>query len=128
MTRLVPTILVVEDDEAFRSVLVTASDQRGSDVQRAHPMVSQLRRWRELEATEPSTAIVVLTGHGSIATPLEAVRLGAVHYLTEPTDADRVLAVFDMGLAARPCDLLSGRTPEARSSAWSGTSAVPARA
>ena len=60
---------------------------------------------RELKAIDPSTAIVVLTGYGSIATALESVRLGAVHYLTKPTDADRILAAFEHGLAARPRDL-----------------------
>jgi two-component system response regulator RegA len=128
MTRLVPTILVVEDDDAFRKVLVTALDQRGYDVQGVSdgesalrvarkespemavvdlrlPDLSGLDVVRELKAIDPSTSIVVLTGYGSIATALEAVRLGAVHYLTKPTDADRVLAAFEMGLAARPRDL-----------------------
>ena len=41
---------------------------------------------RELKAIDPQTAIVVLTGYGSIATALEGIRLGAVHYLTKPTD------------------------------------------
>ena len=38
--------------------------------------------------------MVVLTGYGSIATALEAVRLGATHYLTKPADADEILAAF----------------------------------
>jgi len=36
----------------------------------------------------------VLTGYGSIATALEAVRLGARHYLTKPADADEILSVL----------------------------------
>lgn len=60
---------------------------------------------RQLKAIDEATAIVVLTGYGSIATALEAVRLGAMHYLTKPTDADRILAAFQHGLAARPRDL-----------------------
>ena len=56
---------------------------------------------RELKEIDPATAIVVLTGYGSIATALESVRLGATHYLTKPTDADRILAAFEHGLAAR---------------------------
>ena len=47
-------------------------------------------------------SIVVLTGYGSIATALESVRLGAIHYLTKPTDADRILSAFEHGLASRP--------------------------
>jgi two-component system, response regulator RegA len=60
---------------------------------------------KHVKAIDPSTSIVVLTGYGSIATALESVRLGAVHYLTKPTDADRILAAFQHGLAARPRDL-----------------------
>jgi two-component system response regulator RegA len=69
------------------------------------PDQSGLEVVRQLKAIDDSTAIVVLTGYGSIATALEAVRLGAMHYLTKPTDADRILAAFQHGLAARPRDL-----------------------
>ena len=128
MSRIVPTILVVEDDNAFRAVLVNAFEERGyeaqgvadarSAIEAAHrespemavvdlrlPDQSGLDVVRELKAIDASTAIVVLTGYGSIATALESVRLGAMHYLTKPTDADRILAAFQHGLAARPRDL-----------------------
>ena len=45
--------------------------------------------------------MVVLTGYGSIATALEAVRLGARHYLTKPADVDEILAAF---ARERPAD------------------------
>lgn len=126
--RILPTILVVEDDNSFRAVLVSALEARGYDVvgvsdaasaiataKRDSPEMavvdlrlpdeSGLDVLRQLKAIDPTTAVVVLTGYGSIATALEAVRLGAVHYLTKPTDADRILAAFERGLAARPRDL-----------------------
>jgi two-component system, response regulator RegA len=128
MTRIVANVLVVEDDNAFRTVLVHAFTQRGYDAQgvpdaasaisvaqRESPEMavvdlrlpdqSGLDVVRALKAIDPSTAIVVLTGYGSIATALESVRLGALHYLTKPTDADRILAAFQHGLASRPRDL-----------------------
>src|SRR6185295_7738062 len=43
---------------------------------------------------QPTLQIVVLTGYGSIATAVEAVRLGAVDYLTKPCNADRVDDAF----------------------------------
>lgn len=46
---------------------------------------------RELSAAQPGLPIVVLTGFGSIANALEAVRLGARDYLTKPADADQIL-------------------------------------
>jgi two-component system response regulator RegA len=128
MSRIVANILVVEDDNAFRKVLVNAFRDRGYEaegvpdaaaaIQAAErespemavvdlrlPDGSGLDVVQRLKAIDPSTAIVVLTGYGSIATALESVRLGAVHYLTKPTDADRILAAFQHGLAARPRDL-----------------------
>ena len=126
--KLLPTILVVEDDDAFRAILVQALEARGYDVRGVADAGSALAAARqdspemavvdlrlgsesgldvvrELKAIDSSTAIVVLTGYGSIATALESIRLGALHYLTKPTDPDRILAAFERGLAARPRDL-----------------------
>jgi two-component system response regulator RegA len=128
MSRIVPSILVVEDDNAFRTILVNAFRDRGYEANGVADAESAIRTAerdspemavvdlrlpdqsgldvvRQLKTIDPSTAIVVLTGYGSIATALESVRLGAVHYLTKPTDADRILAAFQHGLAARPRDL-----------------------
>ena len=44
---------------------------------------------------DPHLEIIVLTGYGSIATAVEAVRLGARDYLTKPCHTDRILAAFD---------------------------------
>ncbi|MGE0448747.1 MAG: response regulator transcription factor [Vicinamibacterales bacterium] len=138
--RILPTILIVEDDNAFRAVLVSAFEARGYDVigvpdaemairtaRRESPEMavvdlrlpdqSGLDVLRQLKAIDPTTAVVVLTGYGSIATALEAVRLGAVHYLTKPTDADRILAAFERGLAARPRDLPL-KTPSLEQVEW----------
>lgn len=128
MSRIWPTILVVEDDSTFRSVLVNGLGDRGYEVHgapdaktainAAHrespemavvdlrlPDGTGLDVVRELKAIDPSTVIVVLTGYGSIATALESIRLGALHYLTKPTDVDRILAAFQHGLASRARDL-----------------------
>jgi two-component system response regulator RegA len=43
---------------------------------------------------DPHTRIVVLTGYGSIATAIEAIKLGATFYLTKPADADQIIAAF----------------------------------
>ena len=50
---------------------------------------------RSIKLRHPGTKIIVLTGYGSIATALEAVRLGATHYLTKPADVDELIASFD---------------------------------
>ena len=48
--------------------------------------------------------IVILTGYASIATAVEAIKLGAVHYLAKPADADEILASLhkDEGDASVP--------------------------
>jgi two-component system response regulator RegA len=38
--------------------------------------------------------IVVLTGYASVATAVEAIKLGATHYLAKPVDAEELLAAF----------------------------------
>src|SRR5690606_29538385 len=49
----------------------------------------------ELLRLDPATRIVVLTGYGSVATAVEAIRRGAAHYLTKPADTDEILAAFE---------------------------------
>jgi two-component system response regulator RegA len=115
-----PSILLVDDDERFRSRMARAFEERGYEAQQAEgydgaieiaehesteyavvdlrmPGKSGLEVVRELHRIDPATKIVVLTGYGSIATALEAVRLGATHYLTKPADVDEVIASFDRG-------------------------------
>jgi len=115
-----PSILLVDDDERFRSRMARAFEERGYEAQQAEgydgainiaehesteyavvdlrmPGKSGLEVVRELRRIDPATKIVVLTGYGSIATALEAVRLGATHYLTKPADVDEVIASFDRG-------------------------------
>jgi two-component system response regulator RegA len=113
----VRTLLLVDDDDALRSRLARALEERGLRVRQAAdgasalaaacdespelavvdlrmPGLGGLDVVRGLKEIDPTTQVVVLTGYGSIATALEAVRLGAIHYLTKPADADDVLAAF----------------------------------
>jgi len=119
------TVLVVDDDATFRTRLVRAFESRGYEARAAAdgaaaielaraespeyavvdlrmPGGSGLDVVRELKAIDQATNVVVLTGYGSIATALEAVRLGATHYLTKPADVDEILAAF--ARADRPAD------------------------
>lgn len=112
-----PTVLLVDDDEAFRQRLARALRDRDYEVRTADgydaalelaradapeyavvdlrmPGRSGLEVVRDLAALEPSMRIVVLTGYGSIATAVDAVRLGAVQYLPKPADADDLVAAF----------------------------------
>ncbi|HRG97205.1 MAG TPA: response regulator [Polyangiaceae bacterium] len=113
-------LLVVDDDATYRARLLRAFTDRGLDARGAGSAPEALALAREdspelavvdlkmpgpsglelvaaLKAIDPTTNVVVVTGYGSIATALEAVRLGATHYLTKPCDADEILAAFDRG-------------------------------
>lgn len=117
MAEIGPTLLLADDDAVFRSRLAAALTSRGFLVLPAPDVVTALDIARnespelalvdlrmpggsgldlvkELKALDPATEIVVLTGYGSIATAMEAVRLGARHYLTKPADVDEILAAF----------------------------------
>jgi two-component system, response regulator RegA len=58
------------------------------------PGPSGLELVAALHQRDPETRIIVLTGYASISTAVEAIKLGAVHYLTKPTDADEIVAAF----------------------------------
>src|SRR5690606_39834068 len=50
---------------------------------------------KALHARDPAMRIVVLTGYASIATAVEAIKLGARHYLAKPSNSDDIEAAFD---------------------------------
>ena len=58
------------------------------------PDGSGLRLVSGLRALDPRTRVVVLTGHGSIPSAVEAIKLGATHYLTKPATTDDLIAAF----------------------------------
>ena len=49
---------------------------------------------KDLHAHDPDMLIVVLTGFASIATAVEAIKLGAMHYLAKPSNTDDIEAAF----------------------------------
>lgn len=119
------SLLIVEDDDPLRHRLAAAFAERGLDVRGASTVAQAETLAREdppelvlldlrvgnenglgliatLREIDPATKIVVLTGYGSVATAVEAVRRGAVHYLTKPADADEILAAFDRTADGQP--------------------------
>jgi two-component system, response regulator RegA len=121
MTQAPAHYLVVDDDERFRERLAKALACRGLTVSVAHDCASALAAaeaqpitravvdlrmpgpgglalLRELAQRKKEIQVVVLTGYGSIATAVEAMRLGAHDYLNKPCHADQILAAFDAEL------------------------------
>jgi two-component system response regulator RegA len=111
-------LLLVDDDPTFCEVLGAALERRGFAVRIAHdvaeamvlaeqadpayaivdlvmPRDSGLELVATLCARDARIKVVVLTGYASIATAVEAIKLGATHYLTKPADADEIMAAFN---------------------------------
>ena len=111
------SLLIVDDDITFTEVLANALTKRGYDVTTAGnvenarnilsgfipdyaivdlrmPGPSGLELIPQLCEINQAIRIVVLTGYASIATAIEAIKLGAVYYLTKPTDADEIVSAF----------------------------------
>jgi two-component system response regulator RegA len=115
------TLLLVDDDDTFREVLSRALERRGYAVTSAAsvdgallkavtqppefavvdlkmPGDSGLVLIEKLIELDPNTRIVMLTGYASIATAIEAIKLGAIHYLAKPCDADDVVAALNKSI------------------------------
>jgi two-component system response regulator RegA len=107
-------LLLVDDDPVFCDVLRRSLERRGMEVEVAHDVHDAERRAKarppryvtldlrmpgpsglvlieRLRALNPAVRIVMLTGYASIATAVEAIKLGAIQYLTKPTDAVQIL-------------------------------------
>ena len=127
-----PSILIVDDDDAFRRRLARAMTDRGWDVSEAEgydaaiavarvdspehavidlkmPGRSGLELARDLLAVDSTTRIVILTGYGSVATAVEAMHAGVEWYLPKPADADDILNAFQRAagppLSTGPTDI-----------------------
>lgn len=127
------TVLIVDDDEAFSQALARALGRRQLQPFIVHDLdsvvqacaqqpfdyaVVDLRLGEEsglkavahLHGAQPAMSIVVLTGYASIATAVEAVKLGATHYLTKPAQPEDIVAALrrrpagdpDAGIADKP--------------------------
>ncbi|WEK41792.1 MAG: response regulator transcription factor [Candidatus Sphingomonas colombiensis] len=111
-------LLIVEDDAMFARTLGRSFERRGYQVEvlngpdaveevarrfapdhavidlRLGGGASGLTCVKMLHAIDPAMRIVVLTGFASIATAVEAIKLGATNYLTKPANTDDIEAAF----------------------------------
>jgi DNA-binding NtrC family response regulator len=61
----------------------------------------------------PDTAVIMVTGHGSVETAVEAMRLGAFDYLTKPFDLSDLLKAVNQSLGQNPQSTPAKATSEA---------------
>ena len=109
-----PSLLLVDDDEAFLKRLARAMEKRGFDVHTASTVMDGREDAKQLKpayavidlrlddgtgldvvealrSVRADARIVVLTGYGAIATAVAAVKIGATDYLSKPADASDVI-------------------------------------
>ena len=133
------SLLLVDDDAIFCQVLGQALGKRGYTVTVAHSVeeatplaqvnppeyavidlkmggASGLVLVRTLHELDPATRIVVLTGYASIATAVEAIKLGATQYLSKPANADEIVAAF--GHLANTSAILNMQPPSVERLEW----------
>lgn len=140
-------LLIIEDDEAFARTLSRSFERRGYRVLGAtsHDEAAALLAHHNpgyavvdlklkgnssgltcvqlLHEHDPDMLIVVLTGFASIATAVEAIKLGAVQYLAKPSDADDIETAF--GHVAGSADIeVTNRSTSIKTLEWERIHAV----
>jgi len=128
---LAHTLLIVDDDEQLLQRLARAMEERGFKVTTAESIADGLTQIRlsppayavvdmrlddgcgldvisALKKQRPDARAVIQTSYGSIASAVGAVKLGAIDYLTKPTDVDDVVSAL---LASEGCKAAPPRRP-----------------
>lgn len=110
-------VLIIDDDEIFSEVLSRSLVRKQYCVDTAKDVASTVEKLdvkafdyaivdlcigeesgltvvKKIKRASPETRIIMLTGYASIATAVEAIKLGAMHYLTKPAEVDDIIAAF----------------------------------
>lgn len=110
-------VLAIDDDAVFCEVLSRSLVRKGFQVTLATGLAStevalKTQRFeyaivdlcigeesglsvvKKIKDDSPETRIIMLTGYASIATAVEAIKLGAIHYLTKPAEIEDIIVAF----------------------------------
>ncbi|UCE19757.1 MAG: sigma-54-dependent Fis family transcriptional regulator [Gemmatimonadota bacterium] len=114
-------ILVVDDEQSVLEILSEILSQEGFQCTTSknpeealallkrdtyHLVITDLKMpgkdgitlLREMKEYDPETCVILLTGHGSIETAVEAMKIGAYDYITKPEDFQRIRVVVERAL------------------------------
>jgi two-component system nitrogen regulation response regulator NtrX len=110
-------ILVVDDEKGIRQALGQLLEYEGYEVKTAGNAVDAITEYerfrpqlvfmdvkmagidglealKRLRASDPNAVVVMISGHGTIQTAVEATQLGAYDFLEKPLDTDRILVTL----------------------------------
>ena len=119
-----PSILLVDDDAAFRQVMAGELNRLGYEVdavgtgeeaiQRVStaepdvvlldlhlPAMGGIETLKAIQTATPATEVIMLTGHGSIDTAIESIRIGAFDYVVKPCPLDELQIRIQRALERR---------------------------
>jgi len=136
-----PLLFLVEDDASFARTLQRSLERRGYRVRLAADpaaldaliaegapafavvdlklgQASGLACVQTLHAADPATKIVVLTGYASIATAVQAIKLGATSYLAKPANTDDIEAAFGTNASGDVDTPIDGRQTSIKTLEW----------
>ena len=120
-----PTFLILDDDAVFSATLARSLTRRGFDTSVAHTGEQALNaatstafdfvtidlhlekdsglQWIvALRQALPNASMLILTGYASIATTVQAIKLGADDYLAKPANVDSILSALQASAAGEP--------------------------
>jgi two-component system nitrogen regulation response regulator NtrX len=120
----VARLLIVDDEKSIRDALVQVFEYEGHEVRGSEDGMDALKAAKEfhpdivfldvkmpgmdgievlraLREHDPSTLVVMISGHGTIDTAVEATRQGAYDFLEKPLDTDRLLVTLARALELR---------------------------
>lgn len=113
-----PRILVVDDEDVICQLLKRTLDRRGFDVETAQdgnaaleksqrnsfnviitdlkmPKVSGMEVLKEIKKNNPYIEVIIITGYPTIESAVEAVKIGAIDFLSKPFDLDILVAAIE---------------------------------
>src|SRR5208283_242360 len=129
------TVLVVDDERVIREgcrrllmpegfeVLTAENGREALDLLLTHspdvilcdllmPVMGAFEVIEEVRVKYPDLPLIVITGHGTVATAVEAMRKGAYDFITKPFAADHLILIIKRALEKRALELCARQLQE----------------